>query len=92
MSLIKSQAVTINKSDEEILAEFDENRLNYLSSVVDDIYDRINTANSLWQGAYRDEFVNNTSTSAGSSLSLYYNNFVKSFENIKQFKPCNYTK
>ena len=69
-----------------IIAEFDDNRKAYFSAVVDDIYTRINDANELWKGDYQNDFISNTSTSAGGSLSLYYNEFVKSFEAIKQFK------
>jgi hypothetical protein len=69
-----------------IVTEFDDNRKAYFSAVVDDIYTRINDANELWKGDYQNDFTSNTSTSAGGSLSLYYNEFVKSFESIKQFK------
>ncbi len=72
--------------DTKILGEFDQNRSNYLSSVIDDIYRRINASNKLWRESYRDEFISNTANSAGSSLSMYYNEFLKSFEFIKQFK------
>ena len=73
-------------NDTKILEEFDENRINYLSSVIDDIHNRISTSNKLWKEGYRDDFISNTSNSAGSSLSMYYNEFLKSFEFIKQFK------
>ena len=72
--------------ENSIVAEFDVNRKAYFSEVVDDIYTKINEANELWKGDYSNDFTDNTTTSAGGSLSLYYNEFVKSFESIKQFK------
>lgn len=70
------------------LASFqdDSDRLDYLSAVIDDIYTRIETAKNGWTNGYRDSFVGNTSTSAGSSISIYYNQFLRYYENIKQFK------
>jgi predicted lipoprotein len=39
-----------------------------------------------WNGIYRSEFINNAGTSVGSSTSNLYNEFVRSFESIKNFK------
>jgi predicted lipoprotein len=39
-----------------------------------------------WNGGYRNEFINNAGTSIGSSTSNLYNEFVRSFESIKNFK------
>ena len=75
-----------NGSNEEVLASFDLKRINYLTAVVADVVTRIEEVTTSWQGSYRDVFVSNTSTSAGSSISFYYNQFVISYESSKKYK------
>ena len=77
----------INKgTNTEVLASFDANRRAYLTAVVKDIVDRIENVHTLWTGSYRDEFVSNTTTSAGGSISKYYNQFLISYEGNKSYK------
>lgn len=77
----------INKgTDTEVLASFNTNRKAYLVAIVNDIVNRIENVNTLWNGSYRDEFVGNTTTSAGGSISLYYNQFLISYEGSKTYK------
>lgn len=45
----------------------------YVLNVSDQLKDKIATTLQGWQSGYRNSFVNNTSTSAGSSLSLLFN-------------------
>jgi predicted lipoprotein len=73
--------------NENVLLQFqDNNRRQYASAIIEDIDDRINCVLSGWQGGYRDEFVSENKTNAGSAVSLLYNQFLKNFERIKNFK------
>jgi uncharacterized protein len=62
-----------------------ENYRNYLKALCKDLKDRISAVNSAWN-SYGNEFVSNAGTDAGSSVSLMYNEFVKSYEGLKNFK------
>lgn len=77
-----------DQSDDEILAAFagNPNRYAYLIALAGDIHDRVNEVLTAWNGAYREEFVQNDGTDAGSSTSMLYNEFVRSYEAIKNFK------
>lgn len=58
---------------------------NYALKVAEDIYAKINEVNTAW-ASYQTEFVQNSGTDAGSSTSALYNEFVKSYEGLKNFK------
>jgi hypothetical protein len=78
-----------NQSQAEIAALFaaDANRRNYLLALVQDIRQRITIVNDGWNNQnYRNEFVENDGTDSGSSTSALYNEFVRSYEAIKNFK------
>lgn len=77
-----------NQSIEEVAAAFAGNssRLNYLLALAEDMSDRSNEVLTAWNGSYRDEFIRNDGTDVGSSTSQLYNEFVRSFEAIKNFK------
>jgi hypothetical protein len=62
------------------------NRKTFLTNLVANIKIRVDAVVSGWEGNYLQEFINNDGTSAGSSTSLLYNEFVKSFEALKNFK------
>lgn len=64
----------------------DANRRNYLAVLTLHLRDRTNEVLTAWNGAYRTEFINNDGTEVGSSTSLLYNEFVRSYESIKNFK------
>ena len=74
------------------MASYDEKRKVYLTAVVQDIYDRIANTRSLWKvdfegkGPYRDLFVMDSADTKGSSISLLYNQFLRGYENIKNYK------
>lgn len=71
----------------EIVAKFsDDNRKNYLAGIVSDILSRVNSVINTWNASYRSEFIASTGSGAGSSTSNLYNEFLKSFENIKNLK------
>lgn len=61
------------------------NYRNYTLKVAEDIEKRIETVNENWK-TYQTEFISNNGTDAGSSTSLLYNEFVKSYEGLKNFK------
>jgi predicted lipoprotein len=73
-------------TDAEIITSFDSNKKAYLAAISDDIVDRIDNVHGLWIASYRDTFVSNTTTSAGGSISLYYNQFLISYEGNKSYK------
>lgn len=58
----------------------------FLTAVSTNVQSRINSVTSAWDSATREAFVSNNGTDAGSSISAYYNEYVKSFEALKNFK------
>lgn len=74
-------------TNEEVVSSFSsQNRKDYLTGAVSDINQRIAEVLSQWNGGYASEFTQNLGTDAGSSTSMLYNEFVKSFESAKNFK------
>jgi hypothetical protein len=61
-------------------------RKDYLIGAISDISQRIAEVLSQWNAGYVSEFTQNLGTDAGSSTSMLYNEFVKSFEGAKNFK------
>jgi predicted lipoprotein len=64
----------------------DANRRNYLAALADDLVDRVTEVSSAWNGPYYAAFIQNDGTDVGSSTSALYNEFVRSYEAIKNFK------
>ncbi|WP_338766654.1 imelysin family protein [Bernardetia sp. ABR2-2B] len=64
----------------------DQNRKNYLLAVVQNIQSEVKKVNDSWQNGYKETFVSNTGTDAGSGVSILFNEWSKSFESIKNFK------
>jgi hypothetical protein len=56
----------------------------YLESVINDISDRIMTVKSEWEGQYGECFPKNTGFATGSSFSLFINDYIKDWEEIKR--------
>jgi hypothetical protein len=76
-----------NSDENTTLVEFEnQKRKTYLNLLIGQITDRISTVYNQWNGTYSTSFVENTGTDAGSSVSLLYNEFVKDFEALKNFK------
>ncbi|MEM6397697.1 MAG: imelysin family protein [Bacteroidota bacterium] len=73
-------------SDAELVAGFDQNRKDYLVLIMDEIQTEIDGIVSEWNSTYRADFIENDGTARGSSVSQYYNEFVKDYENLKNFK------
>lgn len=63
-----------------------QNRKDFLLGAVGDIDRRVGEVLSAWNGGYASEFTQNQGTDVGSSTSIMYNEFVKSFESAKNFK------
>jgi predicted lipoprotein len=61
-------------------------RKAYLLAVIQHAKARISAVQSGWNAGYRTSFVENDGTDAGSSASVLYNEFVKSYEGLKNFK------
>ncbi|MGF1564731.1 MAG: imelysin family protein [Flavobacteriales bacterium] len=69
------------------LAAFaDANRRAYLTAVSNRLANQMSAFNAAWNNGYLAEFIGNTGTDVGSSTSQLYNEFVKSFEALKNFK------
>ena len=60
-------------------------RRDFLVALCNDVRNRISTVQNAWS-SYGSEFISNSGTDAGSSVALLYNEFVKSYEAIKNFK------
>lgn len=72
-------------NDNEILSNYTANAdaakwKKYLSDVMNSMGTKINKVVSDWKGSYREQFINNDGTGAGSSLSLMVNEYVMYFE------------
>ena len=77
----------LNEDNAAILANFaSTNRKNFLLGAVSNLKTRIDEVVAAWNASYLNEFISNAGTDAGSSTSQLYNEFVKSFESIKNFK------
>lgn len=74
------------QSKAEILAGFDQNRKDYLLLITSELKSSFDGIVGEWNESYLQSFIDNDGTSAGSSISLYYNAFIKDYENIKNFK------
>ncbi|MEM8897509.1 MAG: imelysin family protein, partial [Bacteroidota bacterium] len=73
-------------TDAEVVAGFDQARKDYLLLILDELTTTFDNIVSEWNSTYLQEFISSDGTSAGSSISLYYNEFVKDYENLKNFK------
>lgn len=77
----------LNEDNNVIIANFAAtNRKNFLTSVVNHLKTRVDEVVTTWNTSYFNEFISNTGTDVGSSTSQLYNEFIKSFESIKNFK------
>lgn len=58
--------------------------LEYAQAVVEDMIDKTQFISSSWSGAYRDDFISDAGTQAGSSMSLLVNALNQNFEITKR--------
>ncbi len=75
-----------DQTNAKVIAHFDQNRKDYLQLIVGELNDTFNKVVSEWKSYYLKEFTRNDVTSAGSPVSLLYNEFVKDYEILKNFK------
>ncbi len=73
---------------EDIVAAFSvaPDRKTYLSALTDNLLARIEAVNNEWNGGYYSNFITNKGADVGGSTSQLYNEFLRSFESIKNFK------
>ncbi len=78
----------LNQTPEEVIATFNKDsfRASYLLASTNKLSQQINQVQQAWETNYSKEFVSNAGTDIGSSISLYYNDFLKSYEGLKNFK------
>ncbi|AEE49622.1 imelysin family protein [Haliscomenobacter hydrossis] len=76
-----------NKTSIEILNSFTgvSKRAEFLDALAKDVHQRVTEINEAWK-TYATEFTKNAGTDVGSSTSMLYNEFVRSFEALKNFK------
>jgi predicted lipoprotein len=73
--------------NEKILNTFKtDSRKTYLKALTNHIQERVKFVADAWNGNYKSQFLNANGTESGSSTSTFYNEFVKSFEALKNFK------
>lgn len=85
---IESIVFRLDDNNDEIISYFsgNANAVNYLKALANHIAQYVETVNNTWAGSYKETFINNNGTSVGSSTALLYNEFVRSFETIKNYK------
>lgn len=73
-------------SETAMVNNFDADRKAYLQLVVGELKTITDNIVTEWNSTYLEEFTSNDGTSAGSPVSQLYNEFVKDYENLKNFK------
>lgn len=78
----------LNQTPSQIIETYSSSsfRAAYLTACANKLAKQITLVNQSWKGNYSKEFKVNTGTDIGSSVSLYYNEFLKSYEGLKNFK------
>ena len=61
-------------------------RRDYLKACVNKLNQQIGQVYNAWNGSFINEFKSNSGTDIGSSISSFYNEFLKSYEGLKNFK------
>lgn len=75
-----------NNSNTVIAFNNSANKKNYLSALVSKLKLQVDGVATEWNTTYAATFVSRNGTDVGSSTSQMYNEFVRSFESIKNFK------
>ena len=68
------------------LMQQNKNSVDYLKAVSRHIIEKVNPVYNEWKNTYRTTFAEDNSTSIGSATSVFYNEFVLSYEVFKNFK------
>jgi predicted lipoprotein len=76
-----------NQTVSALLAEFSvaPKRSEFLLALAEDVNKRVRSVSDAWI-TYQADFVKNAGTDAGSSISMLYNEFLRSHEALKNFK------
>ncbi len=76
------------KTNAQIVSTFNSNtnRTAYLIALTNKVQAQIVNVLNQWNNGYRDAFIANTGTAVGSSISMMYNEFVRDYEAVKNFK------
>jgi uncharacterized protein len=61
-------------------------RRAFLAALSADLRKRVTEAHNAWNGSYTEQFVQNSGTDVGSSTVILYNEFLRSYELLKNFK------
>lgn len=61
-------------------------RREYLLALIENMQSRVADVLENWNDEYKTEFIRNDGTDAGSSTAQLYNEFVRSYESIKNYK------
>lgn len=73
-------------TDSEIISGFDQERVDYLLLIIAELKESFDGIVNEWKTEYIEQFTTNNSISKGSPMQIFYNGFVKDYENIKNFK------
>jgi hypothetical protein len=77
----------LDDDNARIITDFsNQNRKDFLTNATNNIKTRVDEVLTAWNSTYSNEFINNDGTDVGSSTSQLYNEFVRSYESIKNFK------
>jgi len=78
----------IAENTDAIVAKYEAeaNYAKYVSALVADIKERVDQTYTAWNNGYKETFINNTGTAAGTSLSLLINGLNQNYELIKREK------
>ncbi|MEM9327217.1 MAG: imelysin family protein [Bacteroidota bacterium] len=75
-----------NLTDAMVVATFDDDRKDYLLLIMGELATTFDNIVAEWNTTYLQEFVSEDGTAAGSPISLLYNEWVKDYEILKNFK------
>jgi predicted lipoprotein len=76
----------LSDNQQNIVAKYsDTARRSHLIAMIKHTKKQVNDVSNAWS-TYRNSFIENNGTDAGSSASLFFNSFVQSYELLKNFK------
>ncbi|MEM9548697.1 MAG: imelysin family protein [Bacteroidota bacterium] len=75
-----------DQSVESALLILDQSRLNYLLAISEKLKNQTEEFNEDWQGNYPADFIANNGTDVKSSTSSFYNEWLRSYEVLKNMK------
>lgn len=85
--LLTIEYLLFHNSVNQTIEDFNSsNRRDYTLQVSTQVKERIFAVLQRWNSSYRQAFISNNGSGAGSSVSLLYNAFVQSFEATKNFR------